>query len=501
VVTLALLVLGSALFTLRTAAYATYGHGDVPREFLFYTQTAPDVPDVVRAIDQLAVSTGQGRGLRVQVDRAFAWPWAWYLRRYNTSFEVIDAAFRPDPGAVLILGGPEDVFTDPYRRQYQPPQRFTLRWWFPESYRVLGTEGNLAEGLWGFVRRLSRGSSWQRWGEYLVQRDVDPQGIDGVMYVPLEYSAGLTVAPPEGEQPVVEGSPSPDLEGRLIIGRIGSETGQLMGPVGVAVKSGGAIWVADSGNARVQAFDAHGQPAGVWGSLGSEPGQFNQPAGLAAAPDGSVFVADTWNHRIQRFGPDMSFAGSFGKATADLLNPGPDEMWGPRGVAVDGDGNVWVTDTGTHRVRKFAPDGSPIASFGSRGRGPRQFVEPVGIAVGPDGSVFVADAGNARIQKFAPDLSFVAEFPIPQWADRDPRNKPYLAALPDGRLLATDGPHGRVLLIGQDGAVQGQVERVGEVPLFFPAGVAYDAERGYVYVTDSAAGFVARFPLTDFALR
>lgn len=499
--TLALAALGAALFTLRTAIYATYDHGDVPREFLFYTQTAPDVPEVVRAIDQLALSTGQGRDLRVQVDRSFAWPWAWYLRKYKTSFEVIDGGFRPDPGAVLIVGGPEDVFTGPYRRNYQPPRRYTLRWWFPESYRELGAEGNLAEGLWGFLRRLVRDSSWRRWGEYLVQRDVNPQGIDGVMYEPLGYAAGLTVAPSEGEQAGPEGAPSPDLEGRLIIGRIGSGAGQLMGPVGVAVGGGGTVWVADSGNARVQAFDAHGQSAGVWGSPGSEPGQFNQPAGVAVAPDGSIFVADTWNHRIQKFGPDMSFVGSFGKPTADLLNPGPDEMWGPRGVAVDGDGNVWVTDTGTHRVRKFAPDGSPIASFGSRGRGPRQFVEPVGIAIGPDGSVFVADAGNARIQKFAPDLSFVMEFPISQWADRDPRNKPYLAALPDGRLLATDGPHGRVLLIGQDGRVQAQVERVGELPLFFPAGVAYDAERGYVYVTDGAAGFIARFPLTDFALR
>lgn len=500
-VALALAVAGVALFTLRTAVYATYDHGDVPREFLFYTQTAPDVPRVVEAIDRLAVSTGQGSSLRVQVDRAFPWPWAWYLRNYQTTFETVDAGFRPEAGAVLLVGGPDDVFTGPYRGGFQPPRRYTLRWWFPEGYRSLGANGDLAEGLWDFVRRLSRWSSWRRWLEYLVQRDVSPQGIDGLLYIPLEYGAALTVGPPEGGPPQPTGTAAPDLEGRLVIGRIGSEAGQLMGPVGVALGGGGVVWVADSGNARVQAFDTRGLPVGAWGSAGGEPGQFNQPSGVAVAPDGSVYVADTWNHRIQKFGPDMSFLGSFGKATADLLNPAPDEMWGPRGVAVDGDGNVWVTDTGTHRVRKFGPDGSPIASFGSRGHGPRQFVEPVGIAIGPDGSVFVADAGNARIQKFAPDLSFVAEFPVPQWADRDARNKPYLAALPDGRLLATDGPHGRVLLIGQDGRVQAEVGRVGELPLFFPAGVAYDAGSGYVYVTDGVAGFVARFPLTDFALR
>lgn len=493
--------LGLAVFSLRTAIYAVYDHGDVPREFLFYTQTSPDVPDVVSKIDELAVATGQGRDLRIQVDKAFAWPWAWYLRRYQTTFEVVDAGFRPQPGALLLVGGPNDLFTEPYRDGFQAGQAYTLRWWFPEGYRAAGEKANLAVGLWDFGRSLAEGRTWRRWYSYLLHRDVKPQGIDGRLYVPLEYvqSRGQVV-PPEVVEPLPT-EPTTDLEGRLIMGRIGSEVGQLAGPVGLAIASGGVTYVADSGNHRVTAFDARGKLLGVWGSQGGEAAQFNQPASVAVGPDGSIYVADTWNHRVQKFGPDMSFQTAFGKPTQDLVNPGPDEMWGPRGIAVDGDGNVWVTDTGTHRVRKFAPDGAAIAAFGSRGRGPGQFIEPVGIAIGADGSVYVADAGNARVQKFAPDMSFVAEFPVAEWADRDPRNKPYLAALPDGRLLATAGPRGKVLLLGSDGQVQAAIDRVGELPFFFPAGVAYEAEQGFVYVTDGVAGFVARFPLTDFALR
>lgn len=493
--------LALAVFSLRTAIYTVYDHGDVPREFLFYTQTSPDVPEVVRKIDELAVATGQGTGLRIQVDKAFAWPWAWYLRRYRTTFEVVDAGFRPEPGSLVLVGGPNDLFTEPYRDSFQTGQAYTLRWWFPEGYRAVAEKANLAVGLWDFGRSLAEGRTWRRWWSYLLHRDVKPQGIDGRLYVPLEYvQPPGQVVPPEivGPQPTES---TTDLEGRLVMGRIGSEVGQLAGPVGVAIASGGVTYVADSGNHRVTGFDARGRLLGVWGSEGAQAAQFNQPASVAVGPDGSIYVADTWNHRVQKFGPDMSFQTAFGKPTQDLVNPGPDEMWGPRGIAVDGDGNVWVTDTGTHRVRKFGPDGTPIAVFGSRGKGPGQFIEPVGITIGADGSVYVADAGNARIQKFAPDMAFVAEFPVAEWADRDPRNKPYLAALPDGRLLATAGPRGRVLLLGSDGQVQAAIDRVGELPFFFPAGVAYEAERGFVYVTDGVAGFVARFPLTDFALR
>jgi DNA-binding beta-propeller fold protein YncE len=275
----------------------------------------------------------------------------------------------------------------------------------------------------------------------------------------------------------------------------------MLSPVGVALDGQGAIYVADSGNGRIQRFDARGSPAGSVGAPGPEPGQFNQPSDMAVDGAGNVYVADTWNHRIQKFGPDLALITTWGGPTGDLINPPPDRFWGPRGIAVDGEANVWVTDTGTHRVRKFAPDGTPLGSWGSRGRQPGQFQEPVGIAAGADGSIYVADAGNARIQKFDASFTFVAEYAINEWTDRDGRNKPYLSVLPDGRLLATDAPHGRLLLIDAAGAVQARLDTVAGVPLFLPVGVAFDAEHGFVYVTDALAGHIRRFPLTDFALR
>jgi DNA-binding beta-propeller fold protein YncE len=71
-------------------------------------------------------------------------------------------------------------------------------------------------------------------------------------------------------------------------------------------------------------------------------------------------------------------------------------------IAVNEQGQVFVTDTGNKRVVVFDSDGNYITKFGSTGLGPGQFDEPVGIAVDEAGQVFVADTWNQRIQVFMP---------------------------------------------------------------------------------------------------
>jgi len=493
------------ILSVRTAVLAAYDHGDVPREFLIYTQTSPDVPDIVERIDRLAAFSGQGHDLRIQVDQEFQWPWRWYLRDYDVTYEAMDGAFRPEAGAVVLVGAGNDIHSASFSSAYQPAEPYVLLAFFPEEkYRQVGRKAHLAEGLSDFGRDLGEWETWRAWGDYFLNRDVTPRvGFEGRLYVPLEYAAFDSKNGPRRpvvtEDPILR--PTADLEGRLIIGRLGSEAGEMAGPVGVETDAAGNIYVVDSGNQRIQKFDARGTLMATAGGEGTEPGQFNQPSDVAVGTDGSVYVTDTWNHRIQKLGPDLAPVLTWGKATRDLINPGPDEMWGPRGIAMDGEGNILVTDTGTHRVRKFAADGAPLGSFGQRGKDAGEFEEPVGIAVGRDGSIYVADAGNARIQKFDAAFAFVAAYQVENWSDRDLRNKPHLEALPDGRVIATDGTHGRVLLIGQDGGALAHLDTVAEAPLFFPAGVAYDDERGFVYVTDGPAGHVRRFPLSDFALR
>ncbi len=72
------------------------------------------------------------------------------------------------------------------------------------------------------------------------------------------------------------------------------------------------------------------------------------------------------------------------------------------GVAVDGDGNVFVADFYNHRIQKFSPKGDFLTSIGEPGNGPGQFDRPTDVVVDAEGNLYVVDFGNDRIQKFSP---------------------------------------------------------------------------------------------------
>src|SRR5439155_11318894 len=72
----------------------------------------------------------------------------------------------------------------------------------------------------------------------------------------------------------------------------------------------------------------------------------------------------------------------------------------PNSVAVDGGGNVFVSDLNNKRIEKFTNTGTFLTKRGSIGSGDGQFSNPVGVGVDGSGNVFVADNRNDRIQKF-----------------------------------------------------------------------------------------------------
>ena len=87
-------------------------------------------------------------------------------------------------------------------------------------------------------------------------------------------------------------------------GTSGSEVGQFMGPAGLAVDSDDNIYVTDRDNDRVQIFTSNGTFITTIGSQGSEDGQFNRVEGVGVdqySDTGLVYVADTGNSRIQVF--------------------------------------------------------------------------------------------------------------------------------------------------------------------------------------------------------
>ncbi len=90
--------------------------------------------------------------------------------------------------------------------------------------------------------------------------------------------------------------------------------------------------------------------------------------------DGNLFVSDTLNNRVQVFDADGKFIRAFGKA-----GDGPGYFARPKGIAVDSDGHVWVADAVQDRVQVFTPEGQLLIWMGGNGLLPGQFSSLAGL--------------------------------------------------------------------------------------------------------------------------
>jgi predicted membrane-bound mannosyltransferase/DNA-binding beta-propeller fold protein YncE len=172
------------------------------------------------------------------------------------------------------------------------------------------------------------------------------------------------------------------------------------GPRGIATDSQGRVYVTDTGNKRIVVFDADGTFISEFGSAGFDPGLFDEPVGVTVDKQGIVYVADAWNQRIQTFAP-----------SEDGLNYVPARQWDVYGwfgqsldnkpfIAVNDQGNIFITDPDGYRVMEFNANGDLLQVWGEFGDSFTSFGLPSGIAVDPDGHVWVSDAGYNRIMRF-----------------------------------------------------------------------------------------------------
>jgi len=176
----------------------------------------------------------------------------------------------------------------------------------------------------------------------------------------------------------------------------------LVRPSGVAIdRDNRFVYVADTGNDVVDVFDADsykllrqiGKPSRKHNQ--SAPGTFSLPEGVAVDGDGNVYVTDTFNDRVEMFDADGQFISTFGKD-----GDGPADFERPKGIAVDCDGHIWVVDATQNRVKAFNNQGRLLIYFGGAGYYPGQFMGPWGIAIGPSNQVVVSETYPGRVQVF-----------------------------------------------------------------------------------------------------
>ena len=278
-------------------------------------------------------------------------------------------------------------------------------------------------------------------------------------------------------------------------GSYGTGDGQFYNPEGVTTDGAGNVFVSDTGNKRVQRFAASGTHQSTWGARSYE-GEFESPSGIAVDGAGNVYVADTNNHRVQKFDSDGTFVTMWGGDGPgyDGLGSGDGQFCRPNGITVDGAGNVYVADTGNHRVQKFDVNGAFLAKWGTEGSGDGQFKNPSGIAVDGAGNVYVVDRDNARVQKFGASGAFLATWGSYGEGDGQFRYPSGIAVDGAGNVYVVDANNYRVQKFDANGAFLAKWGSYGSEDGQFstPSGIAVDGA-GTVYVADTGKSLVHTF--------
>ena len=277
-------------------------------------------------------------------------------------------------------------------------------------------------------------------------------------------------------------------------GIAGRGPGYVTRPGGIAVDASGMVHVADTFADRLERLGADGayrgqtgyiSPASGYAAPGSGRGQFDNPAAVAYDPVADrVWVADTGNDRVQELAGDGSWVASFGSAGA-----AEGQLSAPRGIAIDPRGGVLVADTRNNRIQRLD---LATGAWSSVALGATTLRSPAGVAAAADGTVYVADTGNNQVLRIAEGQAKPVTSP-PDAPLRGPTglflhdNSLYIADTGNSRVLRLDTTSGNWDVLGTAG------DHVGQ--FVAPTGVSTDPRGDTLVVADTGNDRLQRFIL------
>ena len=495
------------VFTVAAAFRFAFINYDYPVEPMVYAHATPDIKLAMNQIEEISRKTVGDHAIKVAYDDDATWPLEWYLRDYpNKAYYAANPSRDNMDSPVVIVGDKNIGKVRPYLGDRYYEFNYRLIWWPRETYKDLSWQ-RIRDGIrdpvqrgqfWDVVIHRRYTTTTAQWDPIhrftlFVRKDIAAQVWDWGAPTAAGTTTGEVYQNPyEGGQQMLTATQQIGATGAP-----GAAAGQFNFPRAVAVDAAGLVYIADSGNNRVQIFNPDGSFLRQFGSAckldtgegcqGDGRGQLNEPWGIAVGGDGSIYVSDTWNHRIQKFDNQGNFITMWGRfdSTGGELGA-PSVFYGPRSLVVGQDGNVYVMDTGNKRVQVFAPDGQFVAQYGGGGVIEGRFDEPVGLAQDSAGNWYVADTWNRRIQKFDRNFVYMAQWSIDGWASQSVVNKPALAV--DGArntVYAVDPENYRVLAFDTDGNFRATFGLYGNDAQSFtlPTGIAVGPD-GRVYVAD-----------------
>jgi streptogramin lyase len=221
----------------------------------------------------------------------------------------------------------------------------------------------------------------------------------------------------------------------------------------------------------------------AFGTAGSGTGQLNGPRGVASDGKGHVWIVDRANNRVEQFNEAGEYLSQFGSAGS-----GNGQFNNPWGIAVTPAGNLWVADTENQRVEEFNSKGEFLQKFGTKAGGSSkgtEFVLPEGIAVAPGGMIWVTDYNGNRIAEFRETVSSESErlvrnatgatIELPRGVAVDGSGDVWVANVGSNQLLEFSPEGSFIRSVGSSGSGNGQLSN--------PGGLSIDSS-GRIYLVD-----------------
>lgn len=315
-----------------------------------------------------------------------------------------------------------------------------------------------------------------------LRSDPVPEPPPGPLPTPLGWTAQIDLLAGDGVGGLQEGS--------------GAQA-RFADPYGVAVDGQGVVYVADAGDnnrirrvwpdGRVDTLAGHGEG---WADGPAAQARFHTPSQIALDAAGNVFVADTGNHRIRRIGRDGAVSTLAGEGTPGFADgPAAQARFnGPMGVAVDAHGRVYVADTWNDRIRVIEADGQVRTLAGGEtpgnvdgaGVGAR-FDTPVSLALDAHGNLLIADLYNNAVRRLAPDGTVDTLV-----ADGGLVSGPMAVAVTHDDVMYVSDINGKLVQISAHGHAVALVGVPPQPRFSRPTSVALDADGG-LYLADAAS--------------